>query len=345
MGIVQSVRCCVGNLERLFSLLLLLLLFNGFAAAQTASISQIGLVTDVGKVDDRTFNESAYKGMVQAAQAFGVKSAFIETQQPTDYEKNIEQFAVAGYDMIITVGFMLGDATKRMAQKYPNVHFAIVDFAYDPSLDNVLGLVFSEEQSGFMAGALAGLMSKSKITGMVAGVEIPPVVRFRKGYEAGVKHVCADCEVLGVYIDSFIDPARGKTAAMSQIDEGADVIFGGGGTTGSGAILGAAQAGVWAIGVDQDEYLTTFKQGRTPGSDKLLSSAMKRVDNAVYGAVKQAVEGKFAGGTVKLDARNGGIGLAPFHAAEASIPDTVKSKLQEIVADLKSGKLTVHLDN
>jgi basic membrane protein A len=133
---VQSVRRCVGNLERLFSLLLLLLLFNGFAAAQTASISQIGLVTDVGKVDDRTFNESAYKGMVQAAQAFGVKSAFIETQQPTDYEKNIEQFAVAGYDMIITVGFMLGDATKRMAQKYPNVHFAIVDFAYDPSLDN-----------------------------------------------------------------------------------------------------------------------------------------------------------------------------------------------------------------
>lgn len=296
MGIVQKVGCGFRNLGFLFFLLLL----SGVAAAQTASISRVGLVTDVGKVDDRTFNESAYKGMVRAAKEFGIESAFIETRQPTDYDKNIEQFASAGYDVIVTVGFMLGDATKKMAEKYPKVHFAIVDFAYDPPLDNVVGLVFAEEQSGFMAGALAGLMSKSKIIGMVAGVEIPPVIRFRKGYEAGVQHVCADCEVWGVYIDSFIDPARGKTAAMSQIDEGADVIFGGGGTTGSGAILGATQAGVWSIGVDQDEYLTTFKEGRTPGSDKLLSSAMKRVDNAVYGAIKQAVEGKFSGGTVKL---------------------------------------------
>ncbi len=341
MGIVQKVGCGFRNLGFLF----LLLLLSGVAAAQTASISRVGLVTDVGKVDDRTFNESAYKGMVRAAKEFGIESAFIETQQPTDYDKNIEQFASAGYDVIVTVGFMLGDATKKMAEKYPKVHFAIVDFAYDPPLDNVVSLVFAEEQSGFMAGALAGLMSKSKIIGMVAGVEIPPVIRFRKGYEAGVQHVCADCEVLGVYIDSFIDPARGKTAAMSQIDEGADVIFGGGGTTGSGAILGATQAGVWSIGVDQDEYLTTFKEGRTPGSDKLFSSAMKRVDNAVYGAIKQTVEGKFSGGTVKYDASNGGVGLAPFHETEASIPDAVKSQLQAIATDLKSGKLTVNIGN
>ncbi len=324
----------VGHRFRGLGLLLSMLLLSGLAAAQTGSISRVGLVTDVGKVDDRTFNESAYKGMVRAAKEFGIESAFIETQQPTDYDKNIEQFASAGYDVIITVGFMLGDATKKMAAKYPKVRFSIVDFAYDPPLDNVVGLVFAEEQSGFMAGALAGLMSKSKIIGMVAGVEIPPVIRFRKGYEAGVKHVCADCETLGVYIDSFIDPARGKTAAMSQIDEGADVIFGGGGTTGSGAILGATQAGVWSIGVDQDEYLTTFKEGRTPGANKLLSSAMKRVDNAVYGAVKQAVEGTFSGGTVKYDASNGGVGLAPFHETAASIPDAVKAQLKAIETDL-----------
>lgn len=323
---------------------LLLLLCGGIVTAQTPTKLRVGLVTDVGKVDDRTFNESAYNGMMRAVKEFDLKSAFIETQQPTDYDKNIEQFAAAGYDIIITVGFMLGDATKKMAEKYPKVRFAIVDFAYDPPLENVVGLVFAEEQSGFMAGALAGLMSKSKIIGMVAGVEIPPVIRFRKGYEAGVKHVCADCEVLGVYIDSFIDPARGKTAAMSQIDEGADVIFGGGGTTGSGAILGAAQAGVWAIGVDQDEYLTTFKEGRTPGADKLLSSAMKRVDNAVYGAIKQVVEGKFAGGTVAFDASNDGTGLAPFHKTEAAVPDDVKARLKAIAAELRSGKLKVKID-
>jgi basic membrane lipoprotein Med (substrate-binding protein (PBP1-ABC) superfamily) len=282
--------------------------------------------------------------MMRAVEAFNLQSAFIETQQPTDYEKNIEQLATAGYNMIITVGFMLGDATKKMAQKYPQVRFAIVDFAYDPPLANVIGLVFAEEQAGFLAGTLAGLMTSSKIVGVVAGVAIPPVIRFRKGYEAGVKHVC-DCEVVGVYIDSFTDPARGKTAALSQIDEGADVIFGSGGITGSGAILGAAQAGAWVIGVDQDEYLTTFKQGKAPGANKLLSSAMKRVDNAVYGAIQRAVEGTFTGGTQVFDARNDGVGLAPFHNTEGAIPEAVQTRLQKITADLRSGKITVKTED
>ncbi|HEY7709421.1 MAG TPA: BMP family ABC transporter substrate-binding protein [Candidatus Entotheonella sp.] len=321
---------------------MMLLLLASIAAAQSERLSRVGLVTDVGKVDDRTFNEFAYTGMMRAVKSFGLKSAFIETQQPTDYEKNIEQFTTAGYDMIITVGFMLGDATKKMAQKYPQVRFAIVDFAYTPPVDNIVGLVFAEDQSGFLAGALAGLMTRSKTVGMVAGVEIPPVVRFRQGYEAGVQHVCADCEVIGVYIDSFTDPARGKTAALSQIDEGADVIFGAGGPTGSGAILGAAQAGAWVIGVDQDEYLTTFKQGRAPGANKILSSAMKRVDNAVYGAVQRAVEGTFKGGTYVFDAGNDGIGLAPFHEAEATIPEAVKTQLQGIAAALRAGQIQIN---
>jgi len=319
----------------------IVLLLTAVAAAQTARVSQVGLVTDVGKVDDRTFNEFAYKGMMRAVKEFGLKSAFIETQQPTDYEKNIEQFASAGYEMIITVGFMLGDATKKMARKYPQVRFAIVDFAYDPAVENIAGLVFTEDQSGFLAGALAGLMTRSQTVGIVAGIAIPPVIKFRQGYEAGVRHVCATCEVLGVYMDSFTDPARGKTAALSQIDEGADVIFGAGGPTGSGAILGAAQMGVWVIGVDQDEYNTTFKQGRAPGANKILSSAMKRVDNAVYGAIKRAVEGTFAGGTQVYDARNIGVGLAPFHDSDTAIPETVKAKLREITAALRAGKITL----
>jgi basic membrane lipoprotein Med (substrate-binding protein (PBP1-ABC) superfamily) len=314
-----------------------LLLAANTPVLYAGQLAKVGLVTDVGKVDDRTFNEFAYKGLLRAVSEFGLQRAFIETQQPADYEKNIEQFAAEGYEMIITVGFMLGDATKKMAQKYPHIRFAIVDFAYTPPVENIIGLVFAEDQAGFLAGALAGLMTKNKTVGMVAGMEIPPVIRFRKGYEAGVRHVCPPCTVLGVYIDSFTDPARGKTAALSQIDEGADVIFGGGGITGSGAILGAAQAGVWVIGVDQDEYETTFKQGGAKGADKILSSAMKRVDNAVYGAVKRAVEGTFKGATAVFDATNDGVGLAPFHAAELAIPNAVKTRLQEIAAGLKAG--------
>ncbi|MCP4754813.1 MAG: BMP family ABC transporter substrate-binding protein [Proteobacteria bacterium] len=319
-----------------------IIVFVALAMMQTsmaAKFGKVGLVTDMGKIDDKTFNEYAYKGMIQASKKYGFKTSFIETLQPTDYEKNIQQFISEGFDTVLTVGFMLGDATRKMAIKYPKVKFVIVDFAYFPPIKNVLGLVFSEKQSGFLAGALAGSMSRSRTVGIVAGKAIPPVVNFREGYEAGVKYVCKKCEVLGVYIDSFIDPARGKTAALSQMDEGADVIFGAGGITGSGAIRGAAQAGAWVIGVDQDEYMTTFKAGKTPGAHRILSSAMKRIDNAVSDALGMAVKGKFKGGTKLYDAANSGIGLAPFHKTEGAIPLAVKRKLKKIARDLKSGKL------
>lgn len=320
---------------------LLVLLLIGAVIAQPTAVPRVGLVTDVGKINDGTFNELAYRGMMRAVADFKLQSAFIETQQPTDYEKNIAQLITTGHGMIITVGFMLGEATQKMATKHPQVRFTIVDFAYETALPNVVSLLFAEEQAGFLAGALAGLMTRNNMAGMVAGMALPPVVRFRRGYDAGVRYVCEPCEVLGVYIDSFTDPARGKTAALSQIDEGADVVFGGGGTTGSGAILGAAQAGAWVIGVDQDEYITTFKQGTVRGANRLLSSAMKRVDNAVYGAIQRAVAGTFTGGTQVFNASNDGIGLAPFHEAEAEVPPAVQARLQEIAGGLKSGAITV----
>ncbi|MCB0205806.1 MAG: BMP family ABC transporter substrate-binding protein, partial [Anaerolineae bacterium] len=305
---------------------------------------RIGLVTDVGKVDDGTFNQYAYEGLQRAAEAYGLDTSFIETAQPTDYEKNVEQFAQEGYDMIVTVGFMMGETTQKMAEKYPDINFAIVDNAYEEYPENLQGLVFREDQAGFLAGALAGLLSESKTVGIVAGMEIPPVKKFRNGYENGVAYVCGDCDTVGVYIDSFTDPARGKTAALSQIAEGADIIFGAGGPTGSGGILGAAQDGVWVIGVDQDEYFTTFGGGTTDGADKLLSSAMKRVDNAVYNSIQSLVRGNFTGGTALYTASNDGVGLAPFHDAEGAVSADVMAALDDIKAMLASGDLTTGVD-
>jgi phosphonate transport system substrate-binding protein len=187
-------------------------------------------------------------------------------------------------------------------------------------------------------------MSESKTVGIVAGMEIPPVKKFRNGYENGVKYVCPDCNTIGVYIDSFTDPARGKAAAESQIAEGADVIFGAGGPTGSGGILGAAQQGVWVIGVDQDEYFTTFKGGAEAGADKLLSSAMKRVDVAVYTAVKEAYQDTFEGRTALFDAAVNGVGLAPFHDTEVAVPQEVQDQLDELFGMLADGSLDTGVD-
>jgi len=329
-------------------LVVLSLLLSACAPAATPTPEvpklRVGLVTDVGKVNDGTFNEFAYKGMMQAVEEFGLESAFIETLAPTDYEKNITQFAEEDYDVIITVGFMLTDATRLLAPDYPDITFAGVDQFQADTIENVMGMLFSEDQSGFLAGALAGLMTESKVVGIVCGMEIPPVIKFRLGYENGVHHVCPDCTVLGLYIDSFTDPARGKEAALSQMAEGADVIFGAGGPTGTGGIVAAAAEGVWVIGVDQDEYLTSFGRGSVEGHEYLLSSAMKRVDVSVYTAIKNVVEGTFQGGNAFFVAANEGVGLAPFHDAEGSIPLLVKDKLTDIFKGLADGTITTGVE-
>lgn len=326
------------TLVALTLVIVLSLVLSACGTTSTSKKLKVGLVTDVGKVNDGTFNELAYKGMMKAVNEFKLDSAYIETVATTDYEKNITQFAEEKYDVIITVGFMLGDATAKMAKQYPNIKFAIVDYAYDPIIANVQGLVFSEDQAGYLAGALAGQITKSKVVGIVCGMEIPAVIKYRKGYENGVKSVCPDCKTLGVYIDSFTAPDKGKEAALSQIAEKADVIFGAGGQTGSGGIKAAAEAGVWAIGVDQDEYFTTFRD-KKPGYNKIVSSAMKAVDVSVYTAIKEAVNGTFKGKTAVFNAANDGVGLAPFHDASAAVSKTVQDKLNQIAKGLKDGSV------
>jgi basic membrane protein A len=179
-------------------------------------------------------------------------------------------------------------------------------------------------------------MSKSGVIGCVAGMEIPPVIKFRRGYENGAKYINPKMKVLGVYIDSFTAPDRGKAAAEAQIAEGADVIFGAGGPTGSGGIVAAMEKRVYGIGVDQDEYYTTMGGGPAP---YLLSSAMKRVDNAVYNSIKAFAEGTFEGGHYVGTAANQGIGYAPFHDTSNTVSKTVKDKLDDILKKLADGSL------
>lgn len=316
---------------------------GGDAASPTAVTGKkikVGLVTDVGKVNDGTFNQFAYDGLKRAGTELGVETNFVETTASADYDKNLEQFASQNYDMIIGVGFLMGDAVKANSEKHTGIKYAIVDFAYSPDLPNVRGLVFAEDQAGYMAGVLAASMTKSNTIGVVGGIEgVPAVKKFVLGYQNGAKSVKSDINVKSVYIDSFTDRARGAEAATDFISQGADVIFGAGGQTGSGAIQAAAEAGVWVIGVDQDEYNTTFQKGAAKGSDKVLSSAMKRVDNAVFSAIKDAQAGNLKGGTQLYDAASQGVGLAPFHGADAAISADIKTKLDTTLKGLADGSI------
>jgi len=321
---------------------------QGTASGSTdSSKPRIALVTDVGRVNDGTFNQFAYEGAQRAADEFDLEFDYLETTAVSDYEQNIQTLLNEEYDVIVTVGFLMADATKAAAAANPDVFFIGVDQFYEEGAvtDNLVGLQFREDQSGFLAGALAAMMSESGTVAVVGGQEIPPVKKFRNGFDNGAKYVRPDITLLGVYLPSFIDPALGASTAQQLIGEGADVIFGAGGQTGSGAIKAAAESGVYVIGVDQDEYNTTFAGGSAPGSDRILTSAVKRVDNAVYDQIQKVVEGTFEGNGISVyEAANEGVAYADYHDAADAVPAGVKAKMEEILAALADGSLTTGVD-
>jgi len=315
----------------------------GIGMIQAQEPESVCLVTDLGKVNDGTFNQFAFEGMTRAAEEFDLATDFIETQAQTDYAANINTCVEEGFEIIITVGFLLADDTKAAAIANPDKWFIGVDaFFEDEGIANLVGLQFREDQAGFLAGAMAALMSETGTVAGVYGIDIPPVVRFRNGFEQGAMYVNPDIEALGVYIPDFQAPDLGSAAAEQFIGEGADVIFGAGGPTGSGGILQAAQQDVMVIGVDQDEYFTTFGEGETPGSEFLITSAIKRVDNGVYDMIEAAIEGEFPGPIYVLSVENEGIGFAEAH--DADVPEEVTEEVTAILEGLGTEEIETGVD-
>ncbi len=334
-------------LLRIFILLLALPL--SFAALAQDGVETLCLVTDLGRVNDGTFNQSAHEGALLAADEFDLEYSFIETQAETDYAANIQTCIDEGFEAIITVGFLIADATHAAAEANPDVYFMGVDQFVMDGPTNYVGIQFREDQSGFMTGALAAFVAAWQESDTIAGVygiDIPPVKRFRNGYEQGARHVNPDLRVLGVYIPSFIAPDQGASAARQFIGEGATVLFGGGGPTGTGAIRAGAQEGVYVIGVDKDEWVTAFGSGELDGSEFIISSAMKRVDVGVYTMAAMLAEGdmsEFPGGAVfLLDAAMNGVGLAPPH--ESDIPEEVWDQVHAVRDELIAGEIETGVD-
>ncbi|HVF98987.1 MAG TPA: BMP family ABC transporter substrate-binding protein [Chloroflexia bacterium] len=298
---------------------------------------KVGLVTDVGRLNDKNFNQGSWEGVVRAKDELGVETNYIETSDPKDYDKNIQQFVDQDYDVIVTVGFALAEATTKAATANPDVMFIGVDQFQAEALPNLAGLIFDEDKAGYLAGVLAASVSKSNNIGAVLATDdVPPVWKFGEGYRAGAKSVKPDITVQATYhsdvpiTQTFIDPEWGKTTALSMVDRGADVVFGAGGLTGNGAIFAAKERNIPAIGVDVDQYGTIGDEYK--GS--LVSSAMKLLGPGVFNLIKAAQDGDFEGGN-----NVGEVGLAPYHDWADRVPAEVDAKIKEVDAALKDGSL------
>ena len=313
----------------------------------------VGDVTDVGHVDDKSFNQSTWEG-VQKAKTDGYADwvQYIETSDSKDYAKNIATFADAGYKVIVTTGFNLTDPTYAAAKQYPHTMFIGVDQFLskddnhpDWPLPNLVGLVYNEDQSGFLVGALAAQMSKSHNIGGVFGTDaVPPVWRYGEGYRAGAAYEDAKngtkTTVTNVYHNdvgfdkTFLDPPWGATTAQSMIDKGADIIFGGGGSTGNGAVDKAAADKVLAIGVDTDQYFTL------PEADAyLLTSAMKPIPGPLDALIGLAKTGKFP----YTGLYTGTSGFAPYHDTASLVSATIDAEMQAILKGLTDGSIKTNV--
>ncbi len=296
---------------------------------------RVGLVTDIGGLNDRSFNALANKGLNDAKAQLGVEGRVLTSDSNSDYVPNLSTLAQQKYDLVIGVGFLMADAVNTVSKKFPDTKFAVIDVSQASLKDkptNVEGLLFAEQQAGYLAGYLAGLYAKEKnidTISSVGGQKIPPVDHYIAGYQAGAKAANPDIKTLNAYSQDFVDQAKCKEIALDQISRGAGVVFQVAGQCGLGALDAAKQEGKQGIGVDADQaYLGSH----------VLTSATKKVDVAVLDTVKSVQEDKFAAGTDQLfDLKNNGVGIGKISAEGASL----ESKLDPIKEQIISGEIDV----
>ena len=296
---------------------------------------KVGMVTDIGQLEDKSFNEFSWKGVQDGAREAGGTATNIVTKDIADYKQNIQQFIDQKYDIIVTVGFLIGTDTLAAAKANPNIQFYGVDqFVADPAPANYQGLLFDEGQAGYLAGIVAGTISKTGKIGAVGGrSDVPPVVNYIKGYENGAKAVKSSVAVTSVYVEDFNAPDKGEAAARTMIGNGIDVVFQVAGLTGAGVLRAACNAKVYGIGVDVDQF-----QSLPATKDCTITSAEKRLQNAVRDAIKRFKAKGKEGGNFFNNASNDGIGYSPIRNL-SPVPAGLEDRLKTALADMKSGKL------
>ena len=331
---------------------LLIAVFVLSACAKTAGPAKFKAceVTDTGGVDDKSFNATAWKGAVDAKEKLDIEAKYLESKEIADFEKNINAFIAEKCDIIITIGFLLGDATKAAAEANPNQKFSIVDFAYDPVIPNVLAQAFQTDEAAFLAGYAAAGFTKTGKVGTFGGMQIPTVTIFMDGFARGVRHYNevhgtsvetlgwdADAQT-GLFTNDFSDQQKGSDMAVSLMDEGADIIMPVAGPVGLGAAAAVkARGNALIIGVDSDWFLTAPDY-----TDIIFTSVMKLMDVTTLDAIKAAKDGTFKGGSIVGTLANGGVGIAPFHNFDGQVSAELKAELEGIKAGILSGEIQMN---
>jgi basic membrane protein A len=315
-----------------------LMLLSCFAAAGCAKGASTGgtpsirlaMVTDVGGLGDRSFNDSAYAGLKDAKAKLGAEIEVLESKSAADYQPNLTALADEDYDEIFAIGFLMSNDLATVARDYPKRHFAIVDAVVDNP--NVVSITFREQEGSFLAGALAAMVSKTKTIAFLGGVDIPLLRKFEAGYAAGARQVDPKVKVLVKYVGSFEDVASGKELAGVLYGEGADIIFVAAGKSGLGAIDETrARSGVYAIGVDSNQ------DGLAPG--KILTSMVKRVDVAVFKLSEETLSQKIPSGVMEFGLADGGVGLTDFHYTRSAIGPRNLARLARLRAAIVAGTI------
>jgi basic membrane protein A and related proteins len=295
---------------------------------------KVGLVTDIGGLNDRSFNQSAYQGLQRAQKELGVDVRVVPSTKNSDYVPNLSSLARQKYDLVVAVGFLMGEATEKVAKAFPNTKFAIIDSSQQAMKSkpaNVEGLLFKEQESGYLVGYMAGLYTKAKggkqVISSVGGQKIPPVDHYIAGFQAGAKAANPDIKTLNDYSQDFVAPDKCKELALKQIAAGSQVVFQVAGGCGLGALDAAKEKGVQGIGVDSDQaYLGTH----------IMTSALKKVDVAVFDTAKSVQDDKFAAGTDTIfDVKTGGTGFGKTNDVGAKY----QSDVEAIQEKIKSGEI------
>jgi basic membrane protein A len=318
---------------------------SGAEPPAASSAVTVGIVFDLGGRGDKSFNDGAYLGGARAQRELGAHVRFIEPGDGSDREAGLRLLAAEGMDLVVGVGFIFSDDLTQLAKEYPKTHFAGVDYSVGvdkagnpiPPPPNLAALKFREEEGSFLVGALAALVSTTKRVGFIGGMNFPLIHKFEAGFRAGVKSVCPQCTIIsqyaGVTPEAFRNPGRGKELALSQYQQGVDIIYHAAGSTGLGVFEAARQSGKLAIGVDADQYL------EAPGH--ILTSMVKGVDVAVYEATRWVKEGRFNGGIYQLGLKEGGVGYVYDEHNRALIPDDVHARIEQLKQEIIAGRIKV----